>query len=78
MFGKSVWKTNKNNWRSRGKNEASENLKPKEQRKVTKDKPEDKNNRSRVTVIFNDLINKQIKRMDFMKVLIRINYILSM
>ena len=40
--------------------DALENLKPKEETKPTEDKS---NNKSKATIIFNDLINKRIKIM---------------
>ena len=39
--------------------EALKDLKPEEQTKEIKDKPEDKNNQSRAEYIFNDLVNKR-------------------
>ena len=61
--------------------EALENLKPKELTKAIKDESfqsKTNHNHSRATIVFNDLINKKKYCVNCMKVLIRINYILSM
>ena len=56
-FGKSFWKTSKDNWRPGVKtSRAFEKLKPKEQTKSTEGKF---NNQSIATTIFNNLLNKR-------------------
>ena len=58
-FGKSIWKTNKNNWRSRKKLSWDlKDLKPKEQTKAIEGKSRNKNNQSIAANIFNNLIKK--------------------
>ena len=53
-------------------------LKTKEQTKAIEDKSSNKNNQSIILNIFNDFIKKRQSIMSCIKVLIRINYILSM